>query len=149
MVRQYHQRVRILLVLTLVVPLTACAGRGGGAGSASLSATPAASPALRASPTEHLEQPPGPEIELTGILGYDDELEGGCAYLQTDADTRYEVLYPDGWKLQGNRLRNPAGDIAAIAGDTVTVRGVERADAASICQIGPIFQATAVVTIDR
>ena len=56
------------------------------------------------------------------------------------------MLYPDGWELRMSPLEliAPDGTVVARAGDEVTVRGAE-ADMASICQIGPIIQATEVV----
>jgi hypothetical protein len=83
--------------------------------------------------------------ELSGVLGFDD-IEGGCAYLETDDGTRHQVIYPEGWELQRSpvQLVSPEGQIVARLGDTVTVRGMAAADMASICQIGPMFRATAV-----
>ncbi len=83
--------------------------------------------------------------ELTGALGFDD-IEGGCAFLEANG-TRYEVIYPDGWQLQGNPLQliSPSGEVVAGHGDQVMVRGEEATDMASICQIGPIFRASEVV----
>lgn len=85
--------------------------------------------------------------ELTGTLGFDD-IEGGCAFLQTPDDVRYEVLYPEGWELQRSPLRlvSPTGAVVARAGDAVTVRGAEATDMSSICQIGPIFRASEVLS---
>ena len=81
---------------------------------------------------------------VVGVLTFDD-IEGGCSFLATDSGTRYEVIYPDGWTLDRRRaeIRGP-GDCVARAGDTVTVRGSVATDRASICQVGPIFQATEV-----
>jgi hypothetical protein len=81
---------------------------------------------------------------VTGTLGFDD-IEGGCAFLETADGKRYEVIYPEDWtidKAQG-QLRGPAGEVAN-AGDTVTVRGSVETGRSSICQIGPIFGATSV-----
>ncbi len=105
-------------------------------------------PPPNASPTLHVDRPPNDEMTMTGIFGFDD-IEGGCAYLQTDAKTRYEVLYPSGWKVDGNQLRDPSGNVAAQPGDSVTVRGGIATDMASTCQIGRVFRADEVVTIDR
>lgn len=81
----------------------------------------------------------------TGMLG-SDSIEGGCAYLQAPDGRKYEVIYPDGWELRKTPLElvAPDGTVVARAGDEVTVRGAQ-ADMASICQIGPIIQATEVV----
>lgn len=89
---------------------------------------------------------PGQGESLTGILG-SDAVEGGCAYLQAADGTRYEVLYPDGWTVVMSPLQliDPDGKVRARAGDLVTVRGATASDMASICQIGPIFQAAEVV----
>ncbi|HET7410713.1 MAG TPA: hypothetical protein VFJ13_10995, partial [Paracoccaceae bacterium] len=80
-----------------------------------------------------------------------DSIEGGCAYLQTDAKTRYEVIYPQGWQLTTSplELRNPDGKVVATGGETITVRGSPDTDMVSTCQIGPIFKAAEMVTIDR
>lgn len=60
------------------------------------------------------------------------------------------MIYPAGWQLDGaaTQLRNPAGEVVATGGETITVVG-QLADMASTCQIGPIFKASEVVTIDR
>jgi hypothetical protein len=86
---------------------------------------------------------------LTGVLGAD-SIEGGCTYLEAANGTRYEVIYPPGWALDRSSatLRDATGAIIATAGDLVTVRGREATDMASTCQIGPIFQATEVVSVD-
>jgi hypothetical protein len=86
---------------------------------------------------------------VTGTLGAD-SIEGGCGYLETADGTRYQVIYPDGWDLQLGpvQLISPEGEVVARGGDTVTVRGEEATDMASICQIGPIFRATEVVSGD-
>lgn len=86
---------------------------------------------------------------ITGEFGAD-SIEGGCAYLEADDGTRYEVLYPDGWEVQASplQLTDPSGAVVASGGETITVRGTVADDMASICQIGPIFQADEVESID-
>jgi uncharacterized protein YceK len=81
---------------------------------------------------------------LTGTLGGDPGLEGGCAWLDT-ASGRYEVLYPEGYEVRFDplRLEGPDG-VVARAGDTVTVEGSAGAGLGSICQVGDLFSATAV-----
>jgi hypothetical protein len=90
------------------------------------------------------KSPSRPDTTVTGRLGFDD-IEGGCSFLETDEGTRYEVAYPDGWAIDRMRaeLRGPDGQVAN-AGEPVTVRGAVAVDRSSICQIGPIFVATAV-----
>ena len=87
---------------------------------------------------------------VTGELGAD-SVEGGCPYLEAADRVRYEVIYPDGWRVTAAplELRNPEGEVVATGGDTVTVRGSHAGDMASICMIGPIFEASEVVSIDR
>lgn len=106
---------------------------------------PAASLTLSSvQPSRAPSEPAGDE--LTGVLGAD-SIEGGCGYLQASDGTRYEVIYPDGWRLDLDplQLTSPDGEIVARGGDEVTVQGTENASMASICQIGPIFRATDVV----
>jgi hypothetical protein len=87
--------------------------------------------------------------ELTGFLGAD-SIEGGCAYLETEDGTRYEVIYPQGYEIDRSSatLRDPSGVVIASAGDVLTVRGEEASEMVSICQIGPIFQASEVVSVE-
>ena len=113
--------------------------------------------------SERPQSPPPPSLEFaspgpskaspgtgggmyTGTLG-SDAIEGGCAYLQTADGRRLEVIYPDGWTIRRSPLAlvDPSGQVVAGAGDEVTIRGVEASDRVSICQIGPIVQATEVV----
>ena len=81
---------------------------------------------------------------VTGRLTFDD-IEGGCTFLETADGTRYEVLYPAGWVVDRatGELRGPAGELAQ-AGDEVSVRGRIASDRSSICQVGPILEATEV-----
>jgi hypothetical protein len=86
-----------------------------------------------------------PSLMVEGRLGFD-AVEGGCAYLERDDGTRYEVIYPDGWRvdLAGAALLGPNGE-RIPAGGLVTVRGSIATDRSSICQLGPIFEATEVI----
>jgi hypothetical protein len=95
------------------------------------------------------QQASGKGSVLSGRLGVA-EVEGGCPYLEAADGTRYEVIYPNGWQLDraAMQLRDPAGTLVAAAGDTVTIRGEVATDMVSTCQIGPIFQATEVVSVD-
>lgn len=150
---------RLVLSLTLVVVLAACAGTGSGptgsprpTDSATPEATPSMDPTFRESlrPATTKPDPVGGGVELVGVLGAD-SIEGGCTYLEADDGIRYQVIYPDGWQVQASplQLANPAGEVVATGGDTITVRGQRADDMVSICQIGPMFMASEVVTIDR
>lgn len=145
---------RTVVALVCLLAISACAG---GPGS---SDTPAETPeeipvaSNEPTPTASLKlssvQPsraPSDADEVIGVLGAD-SIEGGCGYLQASNGTRYEVIYPDGWRLQLSplQLTSPNGEIVARGGDEVTVRGAIATDMASICQIGPIFRAAEVVT---
>lgn len=87
----------------------------------------------------------GDETTITGELGGDAQLEGGCVWVEAD-DGRYEVLWPQGWQADADpvELRNPDGDVVAREGDEVRVTGAEATDVATTCQVGTIFQASAV-----
>jgi hypothetical protein len=95
-------------------------------------------------PSSGRVSPTGGPNSVSGVLTFDD-IEGGCSYLEAADGTRFEVLYPIGWQLdQGAaELRGPAGERIA-AGETVTVSGSLARGRSSICQVGPIFQATSV-----
>ena len=144
---------RVLVALACALTIAACAAPAG---------NPTQTPTPEQRPMESSEPNPTPSLdlaseqpsraptggdELTGVLGAD-TIEGGCGYLQTPDRTRYQVIYPEGWNLKLNplQLTSPEGEVVARGGDEVTVRGSVSTDMASICQIGPIFQATAVVT---
>jgi hypothetical protein len=146
--------IRTLLVLTCAVALTACSAPGT---EPSESATPEdrpvetksprPTPSLTPSSSQPTLAPDGGGGELVGVLGAD-SVEGGCGYLQAADGKRYEVIYPDGWQLHLSPLElvAPSGEIVARGGDRVTVRGAVTTDMMSICQIGPIFEATEVVS---
>jgi hypothetical protein len=146
---------RLLLltsVLVVAVSLSACAsGDVAETGpDPAVTATPA--PAPTEDPTE--EETVGEDrsatggTTITGRLGGDAQLEGGCAWVETKDGTRYEVQYPEGYEVarDGSQLRGPDGDVIATAGDEITLTGAVAEDAMSFCQIGPIFAADEVRT---
>ena len=92
---------------------------------------------------------PRSDSQLSGTLGAD-SIEGGCAYLEARDGTRYQVIYPDGWQIQASplQLSDPAGQVVATGGESITVRGHRADDMVSICQSGPMFVATEVISID-
>lgn len=138
-----------------LLALAACAAAPGGSatqtttpeGSPMTSTDPTPSRSLKPSSTQPSRAPSANEDEVIGVLGAD-SVEGGCGYLQTSGGTRYQVVYPEGWRLQLSplQLTSPEGEVVARGGDEVTVRGAEASDMASICQIGPIFRASEVVS---
>lgn len=135
--------------MTAVLALLVSACRGGGSDATSTpSGEPSFDRSVFASPSPTAGEEKGTIV--TGRFA-SDSIEGGCAFLEASDGTRYEVIYPEGWDLLRNpfRLQDPNGEIVASGGETVTVRGSEATDMASICMVGPIFRATEVVTIDR
>jgi hypothetical protein len=139
----------VLIALFGMVAMNGCGGGGTGPGGSGAAGTGEPSPAGPASPSLELasQQPSksGAAGTYVGVLSAD-AIEGGCAYLQAPDGRKYEVLYPDGWTLRRSplELSGPDGRVVAQGGDEVTVRG-SVADMASICQIGPIIEATEVV----
>lgn len=122
-------------IVLLAIALAACGGAPGGG--------PVAGGGATAAPTG--TQSGGSETgELSGTLGGDAQLEGGCAWLDAGG-TRWQVAYPDGYTVTFDplRLTGPGGEVAA-EGDTVTVTGAPAEGVATICQVGPVWQATAV-----
>jgi len=85
------------------------------------------------------------EGELTGVLGGDEALEGGCAWID-GPDGRYEVQYPEGYTVEYGpvRLLGPDGEVVAEAGDTLTVTGALAEGMMSICQVGQLWTAESV-----
>jgi hypothetical protein len=91
-------------------------------------------------------EPPAGATSVTGTLGGDADLEGGCAWVDGEDGTRYEVQYPAGHEVRFDPLElvGPDGDVIAAEGDTVTITGAVAEDMMSFCQVGTIFTATAV-----
>ena len=131
---------RCLLILAVLLPLalTACAGDAGTGAEGTAGAGEAASEAGG-------DAQPQDEVELTGTLRGDADLEGGCAWVDTDAGP-FEVLWPQGYDVEfpDGDLVGPDGEVVASTGDTISVTGTEAADRVSICQVGTIFEATEV-----
>ena len=129
----------------LILALAGCVAPGGETTPTPSIASATATPSRAAAS----DPPASGRDDVTGVLGAD-SIEGGCTYLEAGDGTRYEVIYPPGWTIDRSSatLRDPNGALIATAGDVVTVRGREATDMASICQIGPIFQATEVVSVE-
>lgn len=146
----------ILATALIGLLLTACRG-GGEPSRGTTSPTPAGpepsfdrSVFATPSPSPDASASRGGGVMISGTFA-SDSIEGGCAFLEAADGTRYEVIWPEGWTLLRNpfRLQDPAGQVVASGGETITVRGQEATDMGSICMVGPIFRASEVVTIDR
>ena len=86
---------------------------------------------------------------ISGMLTAD-TVEGGAAILLAADGSRYELLPPPGWQLDGRaRLRDPDGAVVARAGDRITIRGEVDSAMRSIHQVGPIFRISEVVAVKR
>jgi hypothetical protein len=85
--------------------------------------------------------------EIVGTFGGDAQLEGGCAWIDADDGTRYEVQYPPDHQVtfEPLQLTGPDGGVLAEEGDILTVRGELAEDMVSFCQVGPIFTAAEVI----
>lgn len=98
-----------------------------------------------ASPAPSPPAPPGDGAEISGTLGGDAQLEGGCVWLDTP-DGRIEPQWPAGYATTVDpvALVGPGGDVVAEQGDRVTVTGAPAHDVMSICQVGAIWTVTEV-----
>ena len=138
---------RLLIVLTALL-LAGCGASGASqTASNASSADPTAGSSPSDEPTRAVDPSATPasiEDTIVGTVGFDD-IEGGCTYLQTADGTRYEVVWPEGWSLDPElNVIDPSGAIVAGVGDELTIGGRIAGDLASICQIGPIFEAVEV-----
>jgi hypothetical protein len=86
---------------------------------------------------------------LTGVLGGDAQLEGGCVWLETDQG-RIEPMWPAGYTATTDpvALLDPQGETIAEEGDSVTVTGSPTRDVATICQVGEVWSLTDVTVTD-
>ncbi|HSK97454.1 MAG TPA: hypothetical protein VK891_12620 [Euzebyales bacterium] len=103
--------------------------------------TPAAS-----EPAPSEAPPSAPDgTSLTGVLGGDAQLEGGCVWLETD-EGRVEPLWPTGYTATTDpgRLLDPPGEQVAEEGDRITITGGPAQDVATICQVGEVWNVTEV-----
>lgn len=146
---------RTLLTLLALVALLALAGCGEAAGPTAGDGEPVAGDDADDGESGDGESGDGPDDdeggegpgEITGTLGGDPQLEGGCVWVQTDEE-RYEVLWPEGWQADADpvQLRDPDGEVVAREGDELTVTGALARDVVTVCQIGPVFEASDVTT---
>ena len=126
-----------MLTAAVVLLTAACAAGGGQPGSGS-------SPSAEPTPAFGSEPVKPRRGTLTGTLGGDAELEGGCAWLD-DGKLRWLVQYPEGYRVAFDpvSVTAPNGE-TAHAGDTITVEGSEARDVMTTCQVGPVWAASSV-----
>jgi len=94
---------------------------------------------------DDFEPRPGSEMELTGTLGGDPSLEGGCVWLEADDGNRYEIMWPEGFEADTDSTELTSdGEVVASAGDELVVTGQVAEGMASICQVGTLFEADEV-----
>lgn len=128
---------RLVAAIVTAIVLAGCAGSG----------TAGPGPAVPPVPDagEDVGAPGQAAGAITGTLGGDPGLEGGCAWLDTP-EGRYEVLWPPDYRVQQQPLRllGPDGQTVAEEGQRLTVEGEPATDALSYCQVGRLWQATAV-----
>lgn len=144
---------RTALWLTLVVALAGCAQGSGEA----VAPSPQASPSVGApsGPATGATGPTDPApsasavASVTGVLGGDEQLEGGCVWLDTDQG-RIEPLWPSGYTVTTEPVTvlDPQGETVAREGDTVTITGDPARDVATICQVGEVWNVTDVAVSD-
>lgn len=125
---------RTAILLALLLALTACGAS---------SAAPATDATVPADPASAGTA----QATLSGVLGGDADLEGGCVWLDTD-DGRVEVVWPDGYRVTTDpvEVRDPDDAVVAAEGGEVTIEGAPAADRVSTCQVGEIWTATAVTS---
>jgi hypothetical protein len=136
-----HQTLRLLPFAFALVIAAACSVAPGG------STPPSAPAAASVGPSASLSVVPAANpADYSGILSMD-AIEGGCAYLQSDDGQKLQVIYPNGWELKKSPLEliAPDGSVHSKGGDRVSVNGSEAHDIATICQIGPVIQASEVL----
>ncbi|MDP9023539.1 MAG: hypothetical protein M3N57_12745 [Actinomycetota bacterium] len=93
-----------------------------------------------------------PTADLVGTLGGDPDLEGGCAWLDVEAERstvdadRVQPSWPQGYRveLEPVRLVGPDGRVVAEAGDVVMADGTLRPDVVTVCMVGPVFDVTRI-----
>jgi hypothetical protein len=129
--------VRLLVTLAVVALLAGCGAPATDPGAGATATGDASRRAIASSP-------PATQ-QLTGTLGGDAELEGGCVWLDT-GQGRVEVLWPEGWTVGTDpvELRDPDGQVVAGAGDEIEVEAAPAPDLVSTCQVGDLWRATAV-----
>jgi hypothetical protein len=100
-----------------------------------------------------VDEPAGEQadaINIEGVLAGDPDLEGGCVWVEAD-DGNYEVIeWPAGYEAQPDpvQLLGPDGEVVAEEGTLLRLDGRVAEDMMSICQVGTLFQATAVEIVE-
>lgn len=95
---------------------------------------------------------PGLTGDLVGTLHGDADLETGCAWLVDSTGKRWEILWPEGYRIafptgRDPVLTGPGGEIVARAGDVVALNGAPPSGLGSRCMVGELFEATPLVGV--
>ncbi len=145
--------VAVAVAVATAVLATACGSSDAGSAAPPSPSVAAPSPAATAPATSlpsagdsEGSQRPRPTEVLRGTLGGDAQLEGGCTWLDTESGERVQVLYPEGYEVSADpvRLVGPDGAEVAVAGDPLEIDVAGRPDLLTICQVGPVVEASAV-----
>ncbi len=136
---------RVLLTVLAIVLIAACGGAGEPTADGR-SPTEDTSPTGDSSPTEDASPTSSTEAPFTGTLGGNAQLEGGCAWLETESEGRVEPRWPDGYRVAFDpvRLLGPDGEVVAEEGEEIEVEGSIDRDLMTICQVGPVLRVTQV-----
>lgn len=125
------------MVIAVALFVAACGG----------SADPTA--AGRSPDTGEPTAPGSTPATLSGTLGGDADLEGGCAWLDTDRLGRVEPRWPDGYTVAFDpvRLLGRDGQVVAEEGDRVSVDGAVAEEVMTICQVGPVLDVSEILEV--
>lgn len=87
-------------------------------------------------------------VTVTGVADGALINQAECAWITLPSGERLDVAYPVGWTWRVGPLQveDPSGRIVIRAGDVVTLRGVFGETGESVCGVGDLFDARAVVS---
>ena len=86
--------------------------------------------------------------EITGILRGDQAQGIDCIWLTDPHGNRWEIIWPVGYRqevVEGVATLSLEGQVVAVAGDPITVRGTRSRDFGSVCMIGIVYEASEVL----
>jgi hypothetical protein len=86
--------------------------------------------------------------EISGVLQGDPNLETGCIWITDAQGTRWEIFWPTGYRqefMDGAARLTLQGQVVAVEGDSLTVRGSRSRDLGSVCMVGIVYEASEVL----